>query len=59
MNRKMKLAAAVLLAGMTAGSVWADAAAVRVSGYFSDHMVLQRGEGTSVWGKAVPFTTEK
>lgn len=37
----------------------ADVAAIRVSGYFSDHMVLQRGEGTSVWGKAAPGTKVK
>ena len=66
-GKEMKTAAvlaatafAVMAALVAQQAVWAaDVAAIRVSGYFSDHMVLQRGEGTSVWGKAAPGTKVK
>jgi len=55
--KKFMMGMAALVALQTGWA--ADVAAVRVSGYFSDHMVLQRGEGTAVWGKAAPGTKVK
>ena len=42
---------AMMAAAMAAGTAMAD---VSLSGIFSDNMVLQRGKGVPVWGKAAP-----